>query len=90
MMTPDGLRRRLMQGRSASIAYESGNKRGAIAIWRHEGAIILTWEEWEEAADRGYYNEHAYTRDERHVFADVEAACDFLRGRGMDPARFEP
>jgi hypothetical protein len=89
-MTPEGLRRRIMQGRSASLIYENDDRSGVITIWRHEGSVIVTWEEWDIALDRGFYNEHAYTRDERHVFADFDAACGFLRDRGVDLARFEP
>lgn len=86
-MTPEGLRRRIEAGKAASILYRDDAVEGLISMWRHERSVIVTWE---ECPPGQIYNEHTYTRDERHEFATVDEACEYLRSRGIDTNRFEP
>ncbi|MCW8139621.1 MAG: hypothetical protein KIT58_12050 [Planctomycetota bacterium] len=86
-LTPAGLRRRIEAGKAASIIYKNDTVEGLISVWRHEDAVIVTWEECPHGQ---MFNECNYTRDERRAFSTVDEACEFLRRQGVDVTRFEP
>ena len=79
---PDTFLRRLRSGKRVSCIYRVGELTGLIEAWLHDGRFVLTWEECREGEQ---YNEHAYTRDERQLFATAEDVLAFVE-RGGHPA----
>ena len=49
--------------------------------------FVLTWE---ECRDGDQYNEHAYTRDERHQFETAEQVLAFVSQAGYPASLFSP
>jgi len=86
-MTPDGFLRRLNAGKAVNCLYRTGSLRGLISAWAHDGRFVLTWE---ECHDGDQFNEHRYTRDERHVFATAEDVLEFVAQGGYPASAFEP
>lgn len=78
---------RLVSGRVKNLTYSANGKEGLISVWLHDGAYVLTWEE----CPRGeQHDESTYTRDERHVFSDVDCLLEFLAYNGFNVALFTP
>jgi hypothetical protein len=86
-VTRGGLIQRLQNGRPADHRYAQGELRGLVSAWRHEGRFVLTWEESREGDQ---HNEHAYTRDERHLFTTAEELLAFVEQQGLTAADFRP
>ena len=86
-MTRGGLLRRLEDGRVANHRYVQGVLRGLVSAWRHQGRFVLTWE---ECRDGNQHDEYAYTRDERHLFANAEELVAFVEQRGLAAEDFHP
>ena len=86
-MTRGGLLQRLQNGRPADHRYAQGALRGLVSAWRHEGRFVLTWE---ESRNGDQHNEHAYTRDERHLFATAEELVAFVEQQGLTAEDFRP
>ena len=63
-MTTEGFLRRLRSGKAVDCTYRRGELAGLISAWLHDGAFVLTWEEYH---DGGQYAAHqcARTREER-------------------------
>jgi hypothetical protein len=68
-MSPDGFLRRLLSGKAVNCVYRAGELTGLISAWPNGGGFVLTWE---ECRDGDQYNEHGYTRDERHQFGTAD------------------
>ena len=79
-MTRGGLLRRLEDGWVANHRYAQGVLRGMVSAWRHQGRFVLTWE---ECRDGDQLDEYAYTRDERHLFANAEELVAFVEQHGL-------
>ena len=86
-MSLDGFLRRLRSGKDVNCVYKSGTLAGLISAWSHDGGFVLTWE---ECQDGDQYNEHAYTRDERHHFATAEQVLAFVERAGYSAGAFRP
>jgi hypothetical protein len=67
--------------------YKVGELIGLISAWPHGGAFVLTWE---ECRDGDQYNEHAYTRDQRHTFETAEDLLAFVEANGYPASAFRP
>ncbi len=78
---------RVEAGKAVAYAYGDAERQGLVNIWKHDGRIVLTWEECPPGAQ---YDESAYTRDERAEFADLDSVVSFLRSSGLDPVDFSP
>jgi hypothetical protein len=72
---------RLSSGKVNNLTYSSNGKEGLISVWMHEGAYVLTWEECPHGEQ---YDESTYTRDERHVFAEIAEILDFISSNGFN------
>jgi hypothetical protein len=86
-MSPDGFLRRLRSGKAVNCVYRAGELAGLISAWPHGGAFVLTWE---ECRDGDQYNEHAYSRDERHQFETAEQVLAFAEQAGYPASEFSP
>jgi hypothetical protein len=86
-VTRGGLLQRLQNGRPADHRYAQGPLRGLVSAWRHEGRFVLTWE---ESRSGDQHNEHAYTRDERHLFTTAEELVAFVEQQGLTAEDFRP
>jgi hypothetical protein len=86
-MTIEGFLRRLDDGKVVNCLYRTGEFAGLISAWAHDGRFVLTWE---ECLDGDQYNEHAYTRDERHEFASAEEVLAFVATGGHPASSFHP
>jgi hypothetical protein len=78
---------RIQRGKANNLIYASDGKEGLVSVWKHDGMIILTWEECSAGEQ---YNEHLYTRDERHSFPTVDELVSFLSEHGLKPESFTP
>jgi hypothetical protein len=86
-MTREGFLKRLQAGKSVRSGYHKDEFEGLISAWLHGSLFILTWEE----CPRGdAFNEHLYTRDERHLFETAEELLAFVEERGYTAADFRP
>lgn len=83
--TPDAFVRRLRSGKRVSRTYRAGELTGLIEAWPHDGRFVLTWE---ECRDGDQYDEHAYTRDERHQFDTADEVLDFVVRSGHPASGF--
>ena len=86
-MSPDGFLKRLHDGKAVNCIYRTGELAGLISAWPHGGGFVLTWE---ECKDGEQYNEHAYTRDERHQFETAEQVLAFVSQTGYPASAFRP
>ncbi len=86
-MTREGFLERLGAGKVVNGTYERDGLAGLISAWRHQWRFILTWE---ECRDGDQFNENAYTRDERHVFASPEDVLRFVEQNGFPASAFRP
>jgi hypothetical protein len=86
-MTPEGFLRRLRAGKSVNCTYRRDGLTGLLSAWAHDGRFVLTWEECREGDQ---YNEHAYTRDERHLFGTAEELLAFVEQSGYPASAFGP
>lgn len=86
-MSPDGFLQRLRSGKAVNCVYKSGALAGLISAWPYGGGFVLTWE---ECRDGDQYNEHAYTRDERHQFDTAEQVLAFAEQAGYPASAFSP
>jgi len=86
-MTSEGFLRRLHAGKAVNCTYRQGELSGLVAAWPHGDGFVLTWEECQEGDQ---YNEHAYTRDERHVFNTAEEVLAFVQQAGHPASAFGP
>ena len=86
-MTPQGLIKRLLSGRSVNHTYIRGELTGLVSAWQHKDIFVLTWE---ECRIGDISNEHLYTRDERHTFATAADVLDFIEGHGLTASDFRP
>jgi hypothetical protein len=86
-MTPEGFLRRLGAGKVVNCVYRRDGLSGLISAWPHGGGFVLTWE---ECRNGDQYNEHAYTRDERHVFEKAEDVLAFVERAGYPASEFGP
>lgn len=78
---------RIHNGKSNRYLYSRDGHEGCVSVWKHEDSLILTWEECPAGE---WYNEHLYTRDERHVFVTIDELIEFLRKHGLHPELFTP
>ncbi|WP_165250421.1 hypothetical protein [Paludisphaera soli] len=86
-MTSEGFLRRLRSGKSVNCIYQEGGQSGLISAWAHDGAFVLTWE---ACQDGRQFDEHAYTRDERHRFLTAEEVLAFVEHGGHPASTFGP
>ena len=86
-MTPDGFLRRLRSGKQVNCVYSAGELTGLISAWPHGAGFVLTWEECRRGDQ---YDEHAYTRDERHQFEAAEGVLTFVERAGHPASAFGP
>lgn len=86
-MTSEGFLFRLNAGKVVNSTYHRGDLDGLLSAWFHDGHFVLTWEECPEGQQ---YDEHAYTRDERHTFATAWDVLAFVEANGFSPAQFDP
>ena len=78
--------KRLSENETNHYEYSTDGNVGFVNIWKHKNKIILTWEEFPPDCA---FNEIAYTRDERHVFNDVEELFVFLNTQKISCKHFE-
>ncbi len=77
---------RLRDGSAVGHQYRAPEgQAGQISLWKHEGRIVLTWE---ECRDGDQFNENRYTRDEIHHFDTAEEALSFVEASGFNPEKF--
>jgi len=86
-MSSEGFLRRLRTGKVVNCAYEAGEMAGLISAWPLGGGFVLNWE---ECRDGDQYNEHVYTRDERHQFGTPEQVLAFVEQAGYPASVFSP
>lgn len=86
-MSSEGFLRRLRTGKVVNCTYRRDELSGLISAWPHGGGFVLTWE---ECRDGDQYDEHAYTRDERHVFETAEDVLTFVEQAGYPASDFRP
>lgn len=86
-MSPETFRKRLEGGKCNNHLYTAGDREGLVSIWKHQGRYVLTWEECPKG---GQYNESSYTRDDRHLFADIDEVLSFLAENGLGVEAFGP
>lgn len=86
-MTSEGFLRRLRTGKVVHCTYRRGELAGLISACPHDGGFALTWE---ECRDGDQYDEHAYTRDERHLFGTADEVLEFVERRGYPASSFGP
>lgn len=87
-MTPEGFLRRLRAGKAVNCVYRRDEEHtGLISAWAYDGRFVLTWE---ECRDGDQFNEHAYTRDERHEIASAEEVLAFVERSGYPASTFRP
>jgi hypothetical protein len=79
------IRRIVESGGVAAATFWREKLQSLVEVWRHEGRIILTWE---EAPDGAQYDESRYTKDERHVFDSIGEALAFLEQHGVPFSEF--
>jgi hypothetical protein len=86
-MTTEEFLRRLGAGKVVNCTYQRAELTGLISTWAHKGQFILTWEECQAGRQ---YDEHAYTRDEQHVFDTAEEVLAFVEQSGIPASEFAP
>ena len=86
-MTCSGFLHRLRSGKVVNCTYRADDRAGLISAWPHGSTFVLTWE---ECHDGDQYNEHNYTRDERHEFATAEEVLAFVERSGYPASVFGP
>lgn len=86
-MSRETFLKRLENRKANNYLYKTIVVEGLVAIWKLGSDYILTWE---ECPPGECYNEHLYTRDERHKFATVDELAHFLDKNGLDFTCFEP
>lgn len=86
-MSPATFARRLEDGESNHLIYRRDEYDGLVSIWMYEGSFILTWEECPIGEQ---YDESTYSRDERHVFLNIEEVLGFLTRNGLKAESFAP
>ena len=86
-MTRETFRKRLESGKSNHSIFEAPGREGVVTVWIHQGSYVLTWEECPPGEQ---YNEHLYTRDERHLFETLDDLLAFLDRRGLPLDQFHP
>jgi hypothetical protein len=86
-MTTEEFLRRLGAGKVVNCTYQRGELTGLISAWAHKGQFILTWEECKAGRQ---YDEHAFTRDERHVFDTAEKVLAFVERSAFPVSEFTP
>jgi hypothetical protein len=86
-MTSEGFLRRLLAGKVVNCTYHRDGLAGLISAWPYGGGFVLTWEECREGDQ---YNEHAYTRDERHLFGTAGEVLAFVERCGYPATAFSP
>ena len=86
-MSPAMFARRLEGGEANHLIYRRDEYDGLVSIWMCEGSFILTWEECPIGEQ---YDESTYSRDERHVFANIEEVLAFLTRNGLKAESFAP
>jgi hypothetical protein len=86
-MRLDAFRRRLMSGKGVHYTYKRDAIVGLVKILKYQDQFILTWE---ECRDGDQYNEHLYTRDERHKFSTLEEVEKHLDQNGLSNEHFLP
>jgi hypothetical protein len=70
-----------------NLIYQASYLEGLISVWKNQNSIILTWEECPIGEQ---YNEHLYTRDDRHVFETIDELFKFLTANNVDANSFTP
>jgi hypothetical protein len=78
---------RLHRGKANNLTYAKDGKEGLVSVWKHEGLLVLTWEECPAGEQ---YDESTYTRDEKHSFCTVDELLEFLAANGLRPESFTP
>jgi hypothetical protein len=76
-----------MSGKANNLTYSSGEKEGLVSIWKHGETYVLTWEECPAGEQ---YDESTYTRDERHVFAEISELLEFIKMHDLKLEIFTP
>jgi hypothetical protein len=85
-MMPEQFITRLRNGKTVNCTYHRADLAGLMSAWKYEERFILTWE---ECRDGDQYNEHAYTRDERHEFDTPEQLLAFVKQHGYAAQAFQ-
>jgi hypothetical protein len=86
-MTSEGFVRRLDAGKAVNCTYRRDAYVGLISAWSYQGRFVLTWE---ECGGGDQYNEHSYTRDERHEFTSAEEVLAYVQRSGYRASEFGP
>ncbi len=79
--------KRLDDRKVNDLVYALSGREGLVSVWKHEGSLILTWEECPAGEQ---YNESTYTRDERHVFDAASKLLEFLTVNELKIESFAP
>lgn len=86
-MSPATFIKRLEEDEANNLVYRRGECEGLISVWKFEGSFILTWE---ECLTGEQYDESTYSRDERHVFPNIDEVLAFLTRSGLKVESFAP
>jgi hypothetical protein len=78
---------RIHNGKANNLTYANKGKEGLISVWKHEGLLVLTWEECPAGEQ---YDEATYTRDERYTFSTMDELLVFLAAHELSPESFTP
>lgn len=80
------VRQAVESGSGASTVFWRSSLQSLVELWKHDGQFILTWE---EAPDGAQFDESRYTKDERHVFSQLEEVFVFLEQHNLSLDQFE-
>jgi hypothetical protein len=78
---------RIHKGKVNNLIYADSGREGLVSVWKHEGLLVLTWEECPAGEQ---YDESTYTRDERHSFHTMDELLAFLAAHDLGPESFTP
>ncbi len=74
-MTEETFRGFLSRHHAVFMKYKNEDRAGLVNVWFYDSNFILSWE---ECRDGDQLNESNYSRDELHIFPDIDSVIKYI------------